>query len=132
MSITYRKTFSKKFQSDNLSYVVPKIQCIGLHFGFNPNSETNRIKVFCRLQVACTVLPPSHKKIPISLSSRENSGISLKRHRLRILLNEHYLLMYNIKFGRHRFNVQIQFCQSSESTSFSFFVITRDWWLPRS
>jgi len=38
--------------------------------------------------------------------NRENYGISPKRHGLRILLNERYSLMHNIKYGRHRLNVQ--------------------------
>ena len=43
------------------------------------------------------------KKDSDFLSSGENSGISPKRHGLRIPLN---LLMYNIKYGQHRLNVQ--------------------------
>ena len=52
------------------------------------------------------VLPPSENSFPKSQMNRENSGISPKRHGLRILLNERYSLMYNIKYGRHRLNVQ--------------------------
>ena len=53
----------------------------------------------------CTILPPSENSFPKSQMNRENSGISPKRHRLRILLNESYLSMYSTKYGRHHLNV---------------------------
>ena len=74
---------------------------------------------------------PSEKKIPISPSSREKSGISPKRHGLRILLNESYLSMYNTKYRRHRLHVHFEFCYLQKSTPFTFYVITRDDGPPR-
>ena len=43
------------------------------------------------------VLPPSRNECPKPLLSRENSGISPKRHMIRIIPNELYTLMYNMK-----------------------------------
>ena len=65
-----------------------------------------------RLCQPCLVLPPSQNSCPKSQMNRENSGICPKRHRLRILLNESYLSMYNTKYRRHSLNVHFEFCYS--------------------
>jgi hypothetical protein len=87
------------------------------------NQESCFAKFFCNT-VRISLSPKSQM-------NRENSGICPKRHRLRILLNERYLSMYNTKYRRHRLHVHFEFCYLQKSTPFTFFVITRDDGPPR-
>jgi hypothetical protein len=54
-------------------------------------------RVDSRLFICKLVLPPSKNSFHKLEMSRENSGISPKRHMLRKGLNELYSYMYNIK-----------------------------------